>query len=525
MSKALICGIHLDLKYLISSKAYLNDWVRQLPQLGVNTLLIEYEDKFPYQKYPFLQHCDAFTPGELRQFLTIAREAGLRIIPLVQTLSHLEFALAHPQLAHLREAPHIPTQLDPTNPQAIPFVRDLIQEVLAYHQEDEWFHLGADEAWHLGWNERTKKLVERIGVIGLWSDHVGKMVRWMMQEHGKRSIVFDDTFWPAPDKIADSALPKETILMVWSYGVTDLMVQKKVDEHGGELGTTNGKLRQVDAYHKAGYETIAAPCLNWGTLLPRHDHCLKNTSALAQKVQMSGMMGIINTAWSVFHTLPHAQHLHIAATAVMLKDPKSPLERSWQDDFLTRRYGVKSQGVAEALAVLSEVWEHGVDGLPRPVTPIIYGYMDMVMHFKSLDERRARGSYPLDWNEIDFNAMFGRKVQLLRDDDGKVAVSHKLHELMAEYERCTPIVQEFMNKALNHQQEAAYYAVAVEMKLLHSRVLGHLVLGEGDGAALAETWKAIGPRLKRVLTPLMEEYSREWAMRIWWEPTAVALSA
>ena len=122
MTQNLICGIHLDLKYLISNKAYLNGWVRELPQLGINTLLIEYEDKFPYEKYPFLQHPDAYTPSELRQFLAIARDAGLRIIPLMQTLSHLEFAFAHPQLAHLREAPHIPTQIDPTNPQAVQFV-------------------------------------------------------------------------------------------------------------------------------------------------------------------------------------------------------------------------------------------------------------------------------------------------------------------------------------------------------------------------------------------------------------------
>ena len=396
-----------------------------------------------------------------------------------------------------------------------------------YHQEDEWFHLGADEAWFLGHNERTKKLVEKMGGIGLWSDHVGEIARWMIREHSKRPIVFDDIFWSEPDKIGEANLPKETVLMVWSYGLTDLMVQQQqVDAHGFELGAVSGKLRQVDAYHKAGYETIAAPCLNWGTLLPKHDHCLKNTSALAQKVQLSGMLGIINTAWSVFHTLPHTQHLHMAATAVMLNEPEVPLERSWQDDFLTRRYGVKAEGVAEALAVLGEVWEYDVEGLPRPITPIVYGYMDMVMHFKSLDERRARGSYPLDWNEIDFNAMFRRKVQMLRDAvGGEGAISRKLHELMAEYERCSPTIQEFMKKASNYPQEAAYYVVAVELKLLHSRVLGHLVLGEGNGAALTEAWQAIGPRLKQILTPLMEDCSRDWAMRIWWEPTAVALSA
>ena len=61
-----IVGIHLDLKYHMPRRAYLMEWVRELPACGINTLLVEYEDKFPFAAYPFLRDPEAFTPAELR---------------------------------------------------------------------------------------------------------------------------------------------------------------------------------------------------------------------------------------------------------------------------------------------------------------------------------------------------------------------------------------------------------------------------------------------------------------------------
>src|SRR5688500_16006108 len=131
-----IVGVQLDLKYMMPRKEYLHRWLREIAADGINLLLLEYEDKFPFEKYSFLRHKDAFTPGELRSFLRTARECGIQVMPLVQTLSHLEFALAHEELTHLREAPDIATQINPSNPQALQFVHEMIDEVLAYHEED-----------------------------------------------------------------------------------------------------------------------------------------------------------------------------------------------------------------------------------------------------------------------------------------------------------------------------------------------------------------------------------------------------
>ena len=101
-------GIHIDLKYQMPDKQYLHHWLKEIAGLGIDTLLLEYEDKFPFKKYPFLRNAEAFTDDELKAFLATARGAGLRVIPLVQSFSHLEFALAqnvdYVALSFVREA-------------------------------------------------------------------------------------------------------------------------------------------------------------------------------------------------------------------------------------------------------------------------------------------------------------------------------------------------------------------------------------------------------------------------------------
>lgn len=279
-----IIGIHLDLKYQIPSKSYLNQWVQMLPAMGINTLLIEYEDKFPYQKHPFLQAKEAFTPEQLQLFLNTARKAGLQIIPLVQTLSHLEFALGHEQLAHFREAPDTPTQVDTSNPQAIEFVKTLLDEVLVFHQQDPLFHLGADETWHLGHNERTAPILEKTGLLEMWAQHTTQFVNHV-KGAGKRAMVWDDIFWKVtPEEIKNCSLSRDVICHCWNY------VAGCSEKNVARLS------KRVTSYHDAGFTTVGGPCLNWGVATPRHQHCLENTQGWAITSNNLDMAGVINTA-------------------------------------------------------------------------------------------------------------------------------------------------------------------------------------------------------------------------------------
>lgn len=502
-----IVGIHLDLKYQMPEKTWLLHWVQRLPTLGINTLLLEYEDKFPFARYPFLQAADAFTPQELRHFLSTARQAGLRVVPLVQTLSHLEFALAHAQLAQLREAPDVPTQICPSNPAAVQFVRDLLGEVLAYHESDEWFHLGADEAWFLG---TCAACAARGGgdKRRLWMEHTVPLCEFMLQR-GKRPLVWDDTFNGAPDQIA--TLPRRTIPVSWEYGLTAF----RDDRYPAP---------NLAASRRHGYDCLGAPCLNWGVFVPQ-PHCLHNTAAWAAKVRQDGLLGILNTAWACFHVPIPNTMLQIAATGALMRgtDATTP---AWQEAFLHEEFGVDPAGLVEALAVLGEVWEVRIEGLGRPLTPIGYGYMDMVAHYRGgQDERRRRGAYPLDWHEVDFAALYQRKLTLLRAHPEAEAIRQRAAAFVERATQARTVLRRVATTAQRHQEEAALLALGLRLKLLQAQALVCLLGGAGDRAALAREFAPLRPMLADVLLHFYEEPSAERLLGLWWEPVAAALAA
>ncbi len=507
-----VVGIHLDLKYLAPSKSYLYQWVRQLPKLGINTLLIEYEDKFPYARYPFLRAADAFTPQQLRDWLAAARDAGLRLVPLMQSCSHLEFALAHAELAHLRELPHIITQIDTSNPDALRFVLDLMDEVMAYHQQDEWFHIGGDEAWHMGWNERTKAVKERLGELGMWAEHERKVLDHVVRA-GKRPIVWDDALWKCPDKVTTLDFPRQTILHSWSYGV----------HYGAQH---RDKLQRVNLYKAAGYEVLAAPCLNWGVLLPQHSHSLSNTAAWGDVVGKGQHLGIINTSWACFHTLPFAQQLYIAATARSLTAPQEILEAQWQANWLSEYFGAPAADVPAALETLGALWEHRVEHLARPITPVVYGYMDMVLWYRDIDHRRAEGAYPLDHGVIDFAELYQKKLTLLRTANADGSIRAKLDELIPAYEQASSVLTAFAQQATQYEDEAKYLAWSGRMKAVHTRILHHQIVTPGTPAtvtALRQAWNELAVQLDQTLAPLADELVRARMRRMWIEPIAASL--
>jgi len=498
-------------------KDYLLRWVRRLPELGVNTVLIEYEDKFPYERHPFLRDASAFTPDELRAFLAAARDAGVRPVPLVQSLSHLEFALAHEELAHLREAPPIHTQICPRNDEAVELVRGLVAEVLAYHREDELFHLGGDETWSLGVCDACKAWVEDVGgTVAAWAEHQKKIMS-VVRDAGKRPVYWDDIFWKRPASLHEADLPKDVVLHSWNYVVTADKVRASLGHE--EYGNGGKPLARVDTYQDAGYDVLAGPCLDWGLFLPRHRHCLSNTAAWALKARASGMRGLINTGWSVFHVPLPAKWLYTAATGALMNGRREPLDAAWEREFIAREFGTDASGVAAALGTVSQQWEVPCEGYERPMNPIGYGYMEMVLHFpKGHADRCKRGAYPLDWDEVDFVAMHRRKMELLRAHPDVAAIRDKARDLAVAYEGAAATLRALARAATYHRDEAALLSLFADMKLLRARILYHQLTDDGDATQFGEALDRERPRLEERLAPFLESPSIARMVRIWWEP-------
>jgi len=87
-----IVGVHLDLKGVMFRKDYAEELFADLAGQGINTVLVEYEDTFPFDGIELAWDRSAcFTGASLRRFLEAAAESGIEVIPLQQCLGHLEY--------------------------------------------------------------------------------------------------------------------------------------------------------------------------------------------------------------------------------------------------------------------------------------------------------------------------------------------------------------------------------------------------------------------------------------------------
>ena len=98
-------AIHFDFKRNRPSMSFLLDQIHILAQYKINTILWEWEDKFPFvEDLECLCHPTAFTIEEKDQLLEECWQYFIEVIPLVQSLGHLEFVLKYPGFRHLSES-------------------------------------------------------------------------------------------------------------------------------------------------------------------------------------------------------------------------------------------------------------------------------------------------------------------------------------------------------------------------------------------------------------------------------------
>ena len=136
--------VHLDLKGAPPSISYLKDIFPLLKKAGANTLLIEYEDMFPYWgKMVNASALNAFTVKQIQELLNAAKAHQLEVIPLVQTFGHMEHVLKLEEFLSLREVPNNPISICPSKDQAFPLVKEMIDQLMNLHQGHiKFLHIG-----------------------------------------------------------------------------------------------------------------------------------------------------------------------------------------------------------------------------------------------------------------------------------------------------------------------------------------------------------------------------------------------
>ena len=186
-------------------------------KLKLNTLLLEFGPRFPFERHAVVRSPSALTAAELRQLLNHARSLGMTCIPLLQSLGHLGYLLRHDEYADIREENEHRDQMCPTNERSFQVFTELAEEILGFFPEARFMHIGADETRRLGVCPRCREVAGRTSRGSLYINHTNKVCSWLI-ERGVTPILWDDILCAHPHILRE--LHEGAWIMYWDYWTT-----------------------------------------------------------------------------------------------------------------------------------------------------------------------------------------------------------------------------------------------------------------------------------------------------------------
>ncbi|EFO21044.2 hypothetical protein LOAG_07445 [Loa loa] len=184
---------HLDLKGAAPKMDYLLKLVPFIKQIGATGIMIEYEDMFPFTgKLSGVKAGNAYTLDELRRFLRAIQTHDLDIIPLVQTVGHLEYILKYPNFSKYREEERYPQVICLTDEGAVDLVQEALRQILDLHKEFamKYFHIGADEVYQIGRCEKDRSYMvsNNVDTEFLLLKHIAKVAKFVKAQVPEKKV-------------------------------------------------------------------------------------------------------------------------------------------------------------------------------------------------------------------------------------------------------------------------------------------------------------------------------------------------
>ncbi|NXM87150.1 HEXDC Hexosaminidase, partial [Oenanthe oenanthe] len=285
--------VHLDLKGAAPRAQYLEQVLPLLRALGATGLLLEYEDTFPYTgPLELLRAPHAYSPAELRALLSRARAHGLDVVPLLPF--PLQFVLKHREFAHLREVKELPNALNPLKEESLALVKAMIDQVMALHEDLQWFHIGCDEVYYLGEGEESKQWLQQQDNTPekLCLSHIKAVATCLASSYPMVTpIMWDDMLrGMSEETLAESGVPQLVQLMIWDYAA-DIDVE--------------GKVQLLEKYHRCGFSKVwfasafkGATGVNQSlTLIGHHLRNQLEWLQVASRSPGDALQGIALTGW------------------------------------------------------------------------------------------------------------------------------------------------------------------------------------------------------------------------------------
>ncbi|QKZ13281.1 beta-N-acetylhexosaminidase [Spirosoma sp. KUDC1026] len=278
--KAPVKGFHLDLRIQVMTISALKDLAQKLQKQGINTLIMEWEATYPFEKHPMISNRYAYSRSDVTSFIAYCNSLGIDVIPLQQSFGHVEYILRNPRYTALREDQKDYSQVCPIESALNKALfTDLFTDLVATHSSP-YFHIGGDETYLLGHCPKCQAKVAKEGKSKLFVDHI-RMLCDIVTSLGKRPVLWADIALKHPEAL--SLLPKETILIDWNYGwaINRFGDPKKLVATGFEIWGAPSLRSHPDNYFLTQWE--------------KH---FKNIRDFVPTSRQMGYKGLVMTSWS-----------------------------------------------------------------------------------------------------------------------------------------------------------------------------------------------------------------------------------
>ena len=277
-------AFHVDLRTEVMTLSALKDLAKQLSDIGVNTMVMEWEGTYSYDKHATLSNKYAYSREDIQSFVSYCSSLGIDVIPLQNCFGHVEYILRHDRYSAIREDNKEISQVCPMKEQeAKAIFTEIFTEMAALHPS-QYFHIGGDETYLLGSCPLCSAKAEAEGKSKLFVDYV-KVMCDIVTSLGKTPVLWADILLKYPES-ADQ-LPKDAIFIDWNYGW-------KRDRFGDTE-------RLIDL----GIPMWGAPAIRShpdNIYITQWEKHFDNISTFIPDCRKAGYNGIIMTSWSTSGT-------------------------------------------------------------------------------------------------------------------------------------------------------------------------------------------------------------------------------
>ncbi len=257
----------------IPNMTFLKQVIDQLAEYKMNFFNLYTEHVFKLDKYPDIAPTDGLTAAEVKELEEYAAQYHIEFFGNQQCLAHAEKTLRIP---FYQEMADTKVNWNPGNEKTYPFLKYQL-ETVAKAYSSPFFNINCDESEAMGSGKGRAYVQSHGGTSQVYADHI-KWVYNVLKPLGKKVMMWGDIAAKDPEIVKQ--LPKDMIMLVWSYAPSDSYAD------------------MIEPFARQGLQFMVVPGMSmWGHVFPSYDTYTKNIANLVRDGYKRGALGMMNTAW------------------------------------------------------------------------------------------------------------------------------------------------------------------------------------------------------------------------------------